>query len=331
MPGVQVFTYMNIGKETTRGTPVAPTRQLYNEGTGILRPSFGLVKHEGENAGVRTRIRRVTSTSEDVDLAFRTVHGVSYDELVFPFSQIAGGKTGTGAGADKSWNFTPSNTAANNPEAYSADVGDDVQNWRCQYTMLRSFKLSAGLNDLTQLEGAGFAQRAVKTAKASPARNAAIKIPSDLWTVKFAATMAGLPGASISTNLLVGYELEVMTGLKWRHYLDGNLFGAQHVETDLAGRLTLRVESTAAAITEFYDNAAAGTMRFVRLRAQGPVLGGSFYSAQIDMPVIYDVPEPITAEDDGINIYTITADVAFDETSSNSFAPAIVNSIAALP
>jgi hypothetical protein len=37
MPGTQIFTYFNVGKETVRGTPVAPTRKmLYAEGTGVL-------------------------------------------------------------------------------------------------------------------------------------------------------------------------------------------------------------------------------------------------------------------------------------------------------
>lgn len=332
MPGTQPFTYLNIGKEATRGTPVAPTRQLYNEGTGAFRPDFGLNFHEGENAGIRTRIRRVTSQSEDVALSFRTISGVSFDDLVVPFSQLKGGATGTGAGADKTWStLTPSMTALNNPEAYSIDVGDETQNWRLQYSMFRSFSLSSALGEVTQLEGDLFAQRAVKTAKASPALNSAIKIPGDIWTIKFAGTLAGLPGASISTNFLTAWRLNVTTGLLWRHYMDGNLFGAQHVETTISAELELTTESTALAVSEFYDKAAAGTLDFIRLKATGPTLGGSAYSAQIDLPVLYEVPEPIADEDEGVNLYKVTAHLAYDGTSGTSIVPTLVNSLAALP
>jgi hypothetical protein len=330
-PGTQIFTYANFGKETTRGTPVAPTRQFYNDGTGVLKFDTAQNFHEGENAGLRTRIRRVTRQSEDVALTFRTVAGVGYDDLVIPFSQIKGGMTGVGGTADKTWTATPSMTALNNPEAYSVDVGDDVQNWRCQYVMLTSFKLGAALGDVTSLEMSAFGQRAVKTAKANPATNVAIKIPGDLWTIKFAGTAAGLTGASISTNFLQAWDLEVQTGLIWRHYMDGNLYGAQHVETDISAKLTMTVESTALAVSEFYDKQVADTLDFIRLKAQGPVLGGTFYSAQIDLPVLYEEPEPMTAEDNGVNLYKVVANLTYDPTSALSINPILVNALAALP
>lgn len=329
MPGTQVFTYVNYGKEATRGTPVAPTRQLYAEGVGVLTPVLGQNFHEAENTGRRYRTRRVTRMTEDVEISLKTPMGVSYDDLILPFSQIKGGATGTGAGADKTWTFTPSATAANNPEAYSFDIGDDVQNWRCQYVQLKTFKLSAGLGDVTQLEMEAYAQRAVKTAKATPAVNTGVKIPSDLWTIKFASSIAGLAGASIVTNFLVGFELEVTTGLIWRHYMDGNLYGSQHVETDIAWTLSLKVESTAQAVSQFYDKAAADTMDFIRLKATGPALGGSNYSAQIDMPVLYEEPEIIAEEDEGVNLWNVTAHGSDDGT--NGIIPVIVNSLAAIP
>lgn len=329
MPGTQIFTRFNVGKETTRGTPVAPTRQLYGEGTGVLQPDFGLNYHDGENTGRRYRTRRATSQSEDVSLAFRTMSGVAYDDLVVPFSQLKGGVTGTGASADKTWTFTPSATAANSPEAWSVDVGDDVQNWRVQYAMCRSFKLSAGRGDVTDLEMDMFGQRSVKTTAATPSVNTGIKIPGDLWTIKFAASIAGLGAASVQSNFLLDWELEVVTGLMWRHYMDGNLYGGQHVETDISATLTMRVESTATAISQFYDKSVAGTMDFLRLKATGPSLGSSNYSAQIDMPVLYEVPQPIAEEEDGINIYSVTARLADDGT--NGIIPVIVNSLSALP
>lgn len=330
-PGTQIFTYFNVGKETVRGTPVAPTRMLFTEGTGVLKFDNGLNFHEGENSGVRTRIRRVTQTKEDVAIAMKTLSGVGYDDLVVPFSQLKGAQTGAGGAADKTWGFTPSMTGLNNPEAYSVDVGDDVQNWRCQYAMWRRFKISSGLGDVTQLEGDLFAQRALKTAKATPALNSAVKIPGELWTVKFAATAAGLAGAAVQTNFLIDWSLEIFTGLKWRHYMDGGLFGAQHVETDIAAKLVMTVESTALAVSEFVDKSAAQTLDFVRLKATGPVLGGTFYSAQVDVPVFYEEPEPIGSEDEGVNLYKVTANLAYDPTSGASIAPALVNSLSALP
>ena len=157
------------------------------------------------------------------------------------------------------------------------------------------------------------------------------QLPSDLWTIKFAATIAGLSGASVVTNFLIGFDLEVQTGLLWRHYLDGNLFGTQHVETDIAWTLNLKVEATAQAVTQFYDKAAADTMDFIRLKATGGPLGGTNYSSQIDLPVLYEEPEVIGDEDEGVNLYNITARLAYDATSGTSIVPVTVTSLAALP
>src|SRR4029079_8067171 len=161
--------------------------------------------------------------------------------------------------------------------------------------------------------------------------NAAVKIPGDLWTIKFAATIAGLPGASVQANFLQSFELEVQTGLKWRHYMDGNMYGSQHVETDIAWTLDMTVESTALAVSELYEQAVADTMDFIRLKATGPVLGGTFYSAQIDMPVLYEEPEIISGESggDGITLHNDKAHGA--DATTNGIIPVIVNSLAALP
>lgn len=330
MAGSQIFTYLNAGKETTRGTPVAPTRMLYANGTGVLDIDPALNFHEAENSGVRTRIRRATQQAELVALQ-STISGVSYDDLLIPFSQLKGAVAGVGGAADKTYTYTPSMTAANAPEAFSLDVGDDVQNWRCQYSMAKSFKLSAALGDVTSLDMNWFAQRAVKTAKATPAINSGIKIPGDLWTLKFATTAAGLTGASVQTNFLVDWDLEVQTGLVPSSYMDGNLYFGQHVETDISAIFSMTVESTALAVSELYDKWLAQTLDFVRLKATGPTLGGTNYSAQIDLPILWSKVEPITAERNGVNLYKATANLTYDPTSAASIAPVIVSSLTALP
>jgi hypothetical protein len=174
-----------------------------------------------------------------------------------------------------------------------------------------------------------FAQKAVKGAKAVPAAVQPVKIPGELWTVKFAANIAGLGAASIQTNLLVAWDLAVDTGLTAEHYMDGTLNFGQHFETDIAAIVNLTLESTAFTVSEFWDKAKAQTMDFMRLKAQGPVLGGTFYSVQLDMPVIWEIPKVQAADRDGVNLWTVAGHMAYDGT--NGIIPVVVNSLAALP
>ena len=332
MPGTSIFTHANIVKETTRGTPVAPTRKLYMEGTGVLDHDLGVSFHESELRGTRTSIVRATETKEAVAVALRTLadSGVGYDELPYFLDALLGAQTGVGGGANKTWTMTPSMTAANNPDAFSLDVGDDIQNWRLQYCMWQRLHLSAAQTELTMLEVDGFAQRAVKGAAASPANSSPVRIPGSLWTFKFASTMAGLPAAGVMSNFVLSWDLDVNTGLVPRFYLDGNLYFGQHVESSITGTIGLRVESHASTITNFYDNYDTQTMQFVRAKATGPVLGGAFYDAQIDVAVLWDKPSILAESEDGINIYNVTGRLAYDATSTNSIVPVIVNSISAL-
>jgi len=330
MPGIQDFTYLNFGKETVRGTPVAPTRKWLGDATGVLDVDPSLNFHTSENRGRRSTVYRVTQQAEDVNL--KIAGDPTFDDMVWPLTQLKGGMTGVGGAADKTWTGAPSMTAANNPEAFSLDVGDDTQNYRIQYAMMRRWSLAAALGEVTKFTAEAFGQRAVKTAKATPADPASSpKIVGDLWTSKFAATFGGLAGAAVQTNLLVDWKLALETGLIWRHYQDGNLYGSQHVETSFAGTLDMTVESTAFAISEFYDKWLAQTTDYIRLKNTSPVvLGGSFPSLQFDFAVAYSKVVPIGAETEGINLYKISANL-LDDGTNPLISPTLVCSMAAIP
>lgn len=332
MPGLQVFSRVAIGKETTKGTPVAPTRRLYCDTVGALTPEWNLSTHEAENRGVRTRVQRATSRGEDVNLKLKWSDGVSYDDLVIVLSQLKGGLSGTGAGTDKSWAPTGiGGSSTMSPETYSIDIGDDVQNWRVQGAMMRSFKIGGAVGELTTLETEWFGQRAVKTTAATPAENTATKIPGDIWTLRHATTAAGLAGASVLPGLLLDWELAVETGLTGRHYMDGTTYLGGWLETEVSATLSLTVESTTTAVSQYYDKMAATTLDFARLKATGPSLGSTNYSAQVDVPLIYTKVQPIGAQDEGVNLYKVEAAVAYDATGGFSLLPVLVCSLAALP
>lgn len=332
MPGVEVFSRINLGKETVKGTAVARTRRFYGVAAGNFDIGDTFAFHEEENRGARVRVSAHAPTllREAPTLKLADIAGIGYDDLVIPFSiGLQGGRTGVGASADKTWTFTQPSTGSGAYESASADVGDDVQNWILDYVMATRWQLSTEFGELTHLEADCFAQQATKGSASTPAEVNPILIPADLWTIKFAATFAGLTAASISTNFLRTWSFEYENGIKPRWYMDGTTALGQHVETDISGKLTLEVESTALAVSEFVDKYRAGTLDYVRLKAIGPVLGGSFYSLQLDMPVYWDAPQPLASVDDGVNLYTVEGRQAFDGT--NGLVVTLVNSLAAIP
>jgi hypothetical protein len=331
MAGVEVFSRINLGKETVKGTAVARTRYFPGIVAGNFEIGDEINFHEAENRGARVRVGRPgVVVREAPTLKLATIDGVSYDDLVLPWScGLRGGLTGSGAGADKTWVWTQLNTGSHAYEAMTADVGDDVQNWILDYVMPTRWQLSSPFGGKTQFEADCFAQQATKGAASTPTPPAPVKIPSDLWTLKFAATFAGLSGAAVNLAFLREWSFEYVPGIKPRWYQDGNLFLGQHVEGDISGLLSMEVESTALAVSEFVDKARAGTIDYVRLKAQGPPLGGSFYSVQADMPVFWSEPKPLISADDGVNLYSVVGKQAHDGT--NGLVITLVCSLAAIP
>lgn len=333
MPGTQAFTRIAMGKETTWGTGVSPTRRFYGVATGAIDPGLSWELHREAARGVKTRVGRApTQTSEDPTVKIASAGGIGYDDLVQPLSAgLRGGQTGAGASADKTWTLVSQNAATNSYSPMTVEIGDDIQAYRVAGCIPTSWTVSTQLGGMTDYSMEMFGKQTTKVTAATPAESTPILIPGDLWTVKFATTLAGLAGASVVSNFLRSFSLTWNTGAQPRHYADGTLLAAQYVETDLGGTLDLEVESTAQAVSQFYDKHTTMTMDFVRLKATGPSLGGTNYSLQFDVPVYWTKPQLLSGDDNGVNLYKVSGDIAYDPTGAQSLSAILVCSLAAIP
>src|SRR5262245_10867731 len=151
MAGVQWLSHFQLGKETTAGTSVPATRMLFPEGTGILDEDLSLSFDEDSNRGTKTNVTRATRMGDVVTLNYRTASstGLAYDEWVYFGSALRGGQTGTGAGADKIWTFTPQMTSEGTPDSYTAEVGDATQSFTIEYVQPSGFEVSASRDAMT--------------------------------------------------------------------------------------------------------------------------------------------------------------------------------------
>lgn len=334
MPGTQIFTLLQTAREVTAGTAVAATRQWYPDGTGVINIDSMLAEHGG-NRGVYNPLAYHTSQGVGVTLNYKSLQemGVAWDELVFPLNQAGGGLTGSGASADKTWTWAAGGTAAMTPKTFTIEAGDDTQFFQFEYGMMSDFTLSASKDNLTQLEANYFARQSTKVTKTTLTPNTALRIPGLLWKPRFATAQSGLAGASDQSNLLVDWSWKVTTGLVPRKYQDGLTYFGQHAQTAISGEINLTVESTAVAVSQFYDKWNVGgtpTLDFIQLKATGPTLGTTAYSATLQAAVNYTNVQPIGSEDNGVNLYSVTARTVYDSTWGQSMGGTIVCSIAAL-
>src|SRR3990167_10724843 len=234
MAGKRFLSHLQLGKETTAGNAVAATRRVFPEGSGILDEDPQLTFHEDRATGVKNPISYATQMGEVVAISYRTAPatGVYWDELLYPFCQLDGGNSGTGAGADKAWTFTPTEDGDSAPEAFTIETGDATQNYEVEYCHALNWELSASRDSMTQLAINWFGRQVTKSTKTSVASSDPIRIPGYLWTIKHATAQSGLTAASVETNFLRSFTLHVDTGLFPEFYLDGNVYFGQMQEKD---------------------------------------------------------------------------------------------------
>lgn len=331
MAGVQLFTSFSTGKESTAGTSVATTYEWYGDGTGELGIDRMLALHGG-NRGTRTSVAHVTSKGTAVNITYNSDPelGVAYDELHKVFGQLDGGNSGAGAQADKTWTIAPSQTGANAQESYTIEIGDDVQFWEVAYCQARSFTLSASQDSMTNLSVDWFGRTPVKVTATTLAANESVRIPGYLWIPKFAASQAGIAGASTSLNVLRNWSAKYQTGLIPRFYQDGLAYFGQSVEAaEQTVEVNFTLESGTLAVAE-YDKWLADSTTFMQLAATGPALGGSNYSATFQYALKYLNVEVIGSEDEGVNLYNFTARSVLDATWATNTSAVIVNSLATI-
>jgi hypothetical protein len=280
--------------------------------------------HRG-NRGTRTAFAYATSKGTMVKLGFASNpdYGMAFDELPHIFGQICAPSTATVAASAYTWSFAPSQTGANAAgSAYTIEYTDDIQEYEVEYCQASDFTISASEDSMTNLSVNWFGRQSTKSTKTSLTATSPVRIPGILWKPTWFTTMAGLGTATATSNSLIDWSLQVNTGMIPQFYQDGlGYFGEAVQSQELSGTITFHVASNAFAVSEFYDKWNPGgspTMDFMQLKAVGPTLSATNYTATIQMALLYTSVKPISAETNGVNIYEVTGELAYDSTSSQS-------------
>ena len=337
-PGSQTLTNIQFAHEATFGVANARARKFYGVSTGALDTGLTWAFHNQENRGIKTRTSRAgTIVREAPTFKLSDIDGIGFDDLVMPFCiGLQSGTSPAGAGDDKTWTFTPSQTAANfaTDASICLDIGDDIQNYVVAGAVPTSWTLSATAGESTKFSMDLVGTSVAKGAATALANVDPIYIPGGLWTVAFHNDWAGLAAETPSPSFVRSFSLTYNPGRVQHYYLDGTLSASQMIESYMEGELTLEVESTAEAVSEFYDLYRAGTADFVRLEVTGPdhIAGGAVhYNLALDMCIRWTDVKVLSGEADGVNLYQATGALSYDTTATKSIEAVLVCALAAIP
>lgn len=317
--GVKDLRIYQAAKETTYGTAVATTNRLVcemeiNPLEQVVepQPQVGLLI---ENPTTDLIVRRWSEAKLSGELTYEQV-------LYLLEAAIRGGISPTGAGADRTWTYTPLYTA--DPVLKSMSIQrrltDGTTTWDegLAYGLVKDFKLSGAIGEVAKFDSNWFG-RPVDTAVAL---TAAIAVPA----VNFVSTsdikvfiddsFANL-GVTQFLGDIIGWEFNCEGMYQPKFYQDGRADRSFsiHALKRQAYTASLQVEWNALVNGE-RAKAASRALRYVRIVATGAVLGASNYKLQIDFVARYKEAQFDQAGDrDGNDTATLEFVNAFDTTN----------------
>lgn len=308
--GVQILDLetVQLGIESAAGTLVPATHVVDFETAQLkINERFISVMRSGSLASRH----RVDAGLVDYEVTLQTVG--TYQRLAFMFPMfIAPTVTGTGAGADKTWVFTPSDNA-DNLKTCSLEIGG-VDTWPTEF-LLAGCKGTKLEIKITQ-EGLWTCTWTFQGQKLTTgAKTGALSAATGLVDILGYTTKVYNDSVTVHTTQpagLISADIVIDIATSPRHYLGSTTGEAGAVVQTKRRKVTLDLVQSFQATTE-YTAFRAGTERKISLDSVGAVLGGSFYEARLDFYGMWDqwdldnLDGEITQHLQGTAVYDSTA------------------------
>lgn len=320
--GNRYFSKFQVGTETTRGTAVAADTILLGQVTAV-KPDRKPVYPE-EQFGVRADALRAVVHQYLVSDTFRSDHAY-FQLLPFVFGcGLKGGVTPTettGGQGDYAWNHTPSLTAANSPDAFTGEKGDDTQAFEFEHAMIERIRLSWQVSQSMDaspvaLEFDYFARQLTPTTFTG-----AISLPTTepmngkLSRLYVDTAWSGIGGTE-KTGTLRGADVEILTGVhpvfsgSAAKYFDSYAEGLIMV----TAQLTIEGNANADAL---FDAMQAQTFQAVRLQLNGGQIGsGTSHKLNLDIGGTWESVTPLNGEDKTNNLHLAVLRGFYDPTGA---------------
>lgn len=309
--GSQMFRKVQYGKETTRGTAVAATKMWMGSAT---IPVDREPRHPNDTLGLRVRSSRTEIPqllADPVTLAMDGETGAYFQGLPLLFGiTLKGGVTATEqtpSQKDYLWDFTPSLTAAANPDTVTLEIGDNDQAYEIEYLMGKKINIewSAGENGFVNVTCEAFGRQVTPTTfTAALTRPTVTGIHANMVKTYIDATWAAL-GTTQKTFVRSG-TIEINPGNHPKFIGGGNKTFDTHGEGYLEVTGSLVVEGGADAVARLNDF-QAGTHRAFRFKFLGPQIGtGTNAMLQVDVFAALDEVVPLSNFADGNSLYAVT-------------------------
>lgn len=319
--------YFQYGVESTRGTGVAATRVWTGEAfqfTPDTRPQ----RVTDEVWGVRAASRRAGTQQFLMNGTLTNNFGI-FQQL--PLLFLCGLKGGVSASevtsgqGDYLWTFSPSFTAANNPDSFTGEWDNNGQEWESAYCMFREIRISGEISQGAEpspvkLEADFFGRKAAKSTKTgSLSLHSPTNMNAKLARLYIDTSWSGIGGTE-ATSQLKSFDLTIMTGVTPAFYGSSREDFDVHEEAIIGWNLGFTLKSGTES-EALFDALRAQTTKYFRLDINGPTIGsGTSHRFRFDGSGLLTDASPDGSEDRGTNYSSYSVEDLYDDTGAKHMA-----------
>lgn len=320
-----VFQTTQIGLETTPGTSVAANRRLQ---AVSIEPSI-----KADVASIRTTgVKFPTGAALGREWVEASISGMAaYNDLTYLLASVLMKATPAQQGSTAAylWTFTPAQAAADTVATYTVEAGSSVRAGKFTYGLVTEFTLKADRNTV-EVSGSlvGRAYQDGITMTASPTQVALQPVLPTQISVYADDTSAGLGNTKLTRLLSAELSISNRFGTLWTLDAAESAWVA-HVELQPTATLKLLLESDAQGMG-LLTTMRAGSKKYVRLEAVGPVIEGAYnYRLRCDLAgTVSEVGE--FSDQDGVYAIEWTLQATYDSAWGKALEIALTNTLTAL-
>lgn len=306
-----IFQTVQIGIETTPGTPVAANKKLLatsiipavkTEGDafraiGNKYPSFAVINKEWSEASIDGKL--------------------TYNEILYLLSSLLSQPTPVQQGATTAykWTFTSNTSAEDAGKTFTVEQGDTNSAWRAAGMKVSGLEFTFNRNEVT-LTGTAIGQALETgiTMTASPTSMTPKPVLPAHLKLYMADSRAGLDAAqAVSRGFSLTWSLTDKNALAWPIGQSPVLIES---EPSVEAKLSLATDTTGLGLIA---TMRSGATKWFRIKAEGDTIQTSYkYTVQIDFPgQITEVGE--FSDEDGLYLVEYTLAMIHDATWGKAF------------
>lgn len=325
--GLSALQKIQIGEESSKGTPVAATAALLGKLSIEPKPT----KHSPEESrGSLITPYRSVKVADEVGLSFEG--DATFEQLIyFLHMGVLGNVTPTGAGDEKTWTFTPAKSAAGTYDSFTIEAGDNVQAVEVEYVMASKITIAGGMAAPVTVKADMFGRQITNTTFTGAISPPAVESILGQKCKLYIDDEDGTIGNTEVASALISWTYDIDTGLYVKRYGDGNLYFSTYGEN--GGKVSLQVTAAFnSTVNTERANADMATQRLVRIDALGSLIDAANKELTLDVCGAYEPGSfKILEERDGETVVSFTLTSQDSPNYGKGFEVVVVNEVTTLP